>query len=162
MKIKLDIMYNKVIAYSIYLLNIRSSKMKKEIVEVKGFEMPTLPDGKPVVPISMATKAGGFIYVSGTPPINRETGKFELLDIKDQTRLSIENIKFILETADSCLENILKITIFCSNSGYFTQINDVYREYFNKEAPARTFVTVGSWMMPFDLEIECVAIENSN
>jgi len=136
--------------------------MKKEIVEVKGFEMPFLPDGKPVVPISMATKAGGFIYVSGTPPINRETGKFELLDIKNQTRLSIENIKFILETADSCLENILKITIFCSNSGYFTQINDVYREYFNKEAPARTFVTVGSWMMPFDLEIECVAIENSN
>ena len=162
MKIRLEIMYYKVIAYSIYLLNIRSSKMKKEIVEVKGFEMPTLPDGKPVVPISMATKAGGFIYVSGTPPINRETGKFELLDIRNQTRLSIENIKFILETADSCLENILKITIFCSNSGYFTQINDVYREYFNKEAPARTFVTVGSWMMPFDLEIECVAIENSN
>jgi 2-iminobutanoate/2-iminopropanoate deaminase len=162
MKIRLEIMYYKVIAYSIYLLNIRSSKMKKEIVEVKGFEMPTLPDGKPVVPISMATKAGGFIYVSGTPPINRETGKFELLDIRSQTRLSIENIKFILETADSCLENILKITIFCSNSGYFTQINDVYREYFNKEAPARTFVTVGSWMMPFDLEIECVAIENSN
>ena len=136
--------------------------MKKEIVEVKGFEMPTLPDGRPVVPISMATKAGGFIYVSGTPPINRETGEFEILDIKNQTRLSIENIKVILETAGSSLENILKVTIFCSNSGYFSQINEVYREYFNTDAPARTFVTVGSWMMPFDLEIECVAIENSN
>ena len=136
--------------------------MKKEIVEVKGFEMPTLPDGRPVVPISMATKAGGFIYVSGTPPINRETGEFELLDIKNQTRLSIENIKVILETAGSSLENILKVTIFCSNSGYFSQINEVYREYFNTDGPARTFVTVGSWMMPFDLEIECVAIENSN
>mgnify|MGYP001225210098 FL=1 len=136
--------------------------MKKEIVEVKGFEMPTLPDGRPVVPISMATKAGGFIYVSGTPPINRETGEFELLDIKNQTRLSIENIKVILETAGSSLENILKVTIFCSNSGYFSQINEIYREYFNTDAPARTFVTVGSWMMPFDLEIECVAIENSN
>tara|TARA_A100001011_G_scaffold85670_1_gene89787 strand:- start:12682 stop:13092 length:411 start_codon:yes stop_codon:yes gene_type:complete len=136
--------------------------VKKEIVEVKGFEMPTLPDGRPVVPISMATKAGGFIYVSGTPPINRETGEFELLDIKNQTRLSIENIKVILETAGSSLENILKVTIFCSNSGYFSQINEVYREYFNTDAPARTFVTVGSWMMPFDLEIECVAIENSN
>ena len=136
--------------------------MKKEIVKVKGFEMPTLPDGRPVVPISMATKAGGFIYVSGTPPINRETGEFELLDIKNQTRLSIENIKVILETAGSSLENILKVTIFCSNSGYFSQINEIYREYFNTDAPARTFVTVGSWMMPFDLEIECVAIENSN
>jgi 2-iminobutanoate/2-iminopropanoate deaminase len=37
----------------------------------------------------------------------------------------------------------------------------VYREYFNRDAPARTFVTVGSWMMPFDIEIECVAVENS-
>ena len=49
--------------------------MKKEIIKIPGFEMPTLPDGRPVVPISMATKAGGFIYVSGTPPINRETGR---------------------------------------------------------------------------------------
>jgi len=136
--------------------------MRKEIVEVPGFEMPTLPDGKPVVPISMATKAGGFVYVSGIPPINRETGEFELLDIKDQTRRSIENIKFILETAGSSLDNILKVTIFCSNSGYFSEVNDIYREYFNTDAPARTFVTVGSWMMPFDLEIECVALESSN
>ena len=136
--------------------------MKKEIIQVPGFEMPVLPDGKPVVPISMATKAGGFIYVSCIPPINLETGEFELLDIKDQTSRSIENIKFILETAGSSLDNILKVTIFCSNSGYFSQVNDVYREYFNMDAPARTFVTVGAWMMPFDIEIECVAIENSN
>ena len=135
--------------------------MKKEIIEVPGFEMPRLPNGRPIVPISMATKAGGFIYVSGTPPINRETGEFEILDITDQTRQSIENMKYILETAGSCLENILKVTIFCSNSGYFPQINEVYSEYFYKDAPARTFVTVGSWMMPFDIEIECVAIENS-
>ena len=136
--------------------------MKKEIIKIPGFEMPTLPDGRPVVPISMATKAGGFIYVSGTPPINRETGEFEISDIKNQTRQSIENVKYILETAGSCLDNILKVTIFCSNSGYFSQVNDVYREYFFQDAPARTFVTVGSWMMPFDLEIECVAVENSD
>ena len=135
--------------------------MKKEIIQVPGFKMPVLLDGKPAVPISIATRAGGFIYVSGIPPINRDTGEFELLDIKDQTRLSIENIKFILETAGSNLENILKVTIFCSNSGYFSQVNGVYREYFNIDAPARTFVTVGSWMMPFDIEIECVAIENA-
>ena len=118
--------------------------MKKEIIEVPGFEMPRMPNGRPVVPISMATKAGGFIYVSGTPPINRETGEFEIQDITDQTRQSIENMKYILETAGSCLDNILKVTIFCSNSGYFSQINEVYHEYFYKDAPARTFVTVGS------------------
>ena len=93
--------------------------------------------------------------------LTERLGEFEISDIKNQTRKSIENVKYILETAGSCLDNILKVTIFCSNSGYFSQVNEVYREYFFQDPPARTFVTVGSWMMPFDLEIECVAVENS-
>jgi 2-iminobutanoate/2-iminopropanoate deaminase len=135
--------------------------MKKEVVEVPGFNMPVLPNGKPAVPISLATKAGGFVYVSGIPPLIPETGEFVLSDIKVQTRQSIENIKRILEAAGSSLENILNVHIYCSNSGYFAQINEVYAEYFDVEAPSRTFVTVGSWMMPFDIEMDCVAIENS-
>ena len=52
-----------------------------------------------------------------------------------------------------------KTTVFCANSGYFDQVNDVYREYFPIDPPASTFVTVGSWPMAFDIEIECIAIK---
>jgi 2-iminobutanoate/2-iminopropanoate deaminase len=136
-------------------------KMKKEIVDVPGFNMPKLPDGRLVVPLSLATKAGGVVYVSGLPPLIPETGEFVVGDIQAQTRQSIENVKSVLEAAGSCLENVMKLTIYCSNSGYFALVNDVYREYFGEDAPARTFVTVGSWMMAFDIEIDCIAIENS-
>ena len=135
--------------------------MKKEIVEVPRINMPVMPDGRQVVPLSLATKAGGFVYVSGLPPLIPETGEFALSDIQAQTRQSIENVKTVLEAAGSSLADILKVNIYSSNSGYFAQVNEVYREYFNEDAPARTFVTVGSWMMPFDIEIDCVAIENS-
>ncbi len=135
--------------------------MKKEIVEVPGFEMPKLPDGKPLVPLSPATKAGSFVYVSGLPPLNPDTGEMVTGDIQVQTRQSLENVKRVLEAAGSSIENVLKVHVYCSNSGYFTQVNEVYREYFDENAPARTFITVGSWMMPFDIEVDCIAIENS-
>jgi enamine deaminase RidA (YjgF/YER057c/UK114 family) len=80
--------------------------------------------------------------------------------ILDHPRQSIENMKYILKTAECCLENIVKVTILCSCSGYFPQITEVYCKYLYNDAPVGTFVTVGSWMMPFDLEIECVAVGN--
>ena len=40
----------------------------------------------------------------------------------------------------------------------FPTINKVYARYFPTDPPARTFVTVGSWPMEFDVEIECVAL----
>jgi len=135
--------------------------MKKELVDVPGFNQVLKPNGDPVVPLNWATKAGGFVFVSGLPPIIPETGEFVKGNIEDQTRQSIENVKRVLEAAGSCLENAMKVTVYCSNAGYFERINNVYRQYFGKDAPARTFVTVGSWMMDFDIEIECVALENS-
>jgi enamine deaminase RidA (YjgF/YER057c/UK114 family) len=37
-------------------------------------------------------------------------------------------------------------------------INEVYAKYFKTHYPTRTFVTVGSWPMEFDVEIECTAL----
>ncbi len=132
--------------------------MKKEIVDVPEMKTPLREDGTPVVPISMGVKAGDFVYVSGLPPIDRATGEMIRGDIQAQTRQSLENVKYVLECAGSSLDKVVKVTVYCTNSGYFHQVNDIYRQYFSSEPPARTFVTVGSWPMPFDIEIECVAI----
>ncbi len=37
-------------------------------------------------------------------------------------------------------------------------INRVYAKYFAHQPPTRTFVSVGSWPMEFDIEIECIAV----
>lgn len=132
--------------------------MEKEIITVPGGKRPTGADGKPIAPISTAVRAGDFVFVSGTPPIDMEKGELIEGDIRAQTRKSLENIQAILDAAGTTLDKVVKTTVYCSNSGYYAQVNEVYGEFFHTDPPARTFVTVGSWMMPFDIEIECVAI----
>lgn len=132
--------------------------MEKEIIEIEGAVHKKGEDGKPLVPISTAVRAGDFVYVSGQPPIDLTTGEMIKGDIQAQTRQSLTNVKKALEAAGSSLDKVVKATVYCTNSGYFGQVNEIYREFFPEDPPARTFVTVGSWPMAFDIEVECVAI----
>ena len=129
--------------------------MSREAIEVPRIS-EALKESK--VPLSPAVKANGFVFVSGLPPLDPKTGKIAQGDIVAQTELVMENVRAALEAAGSNLDKIVKATIFCSNSGYYDIINEVYGRYFTVAPPARTFVTVGSWPWPFDIEIECTAL----
>lgn len=110
------------------------------------------------VPLSLATRGAGLIFVSGLPPVSLETGQLIQGTIEDQTRASLEAIKAVLEANGSSLDKVLKCTVFAVNAGQFDRVNAVYAEYFPEDPPARTFVTVGSWPWAFDIEIEAVAL----
>jgi reactive intermediate/imine deaminase len=129
--------------------------MQKEIVEV-----PVISDviRKSGVPLSPVVKANGFVFVSGLPPIDLATGRISNGDIATQTELSLKAVKHALESAGSSLDKVCKVTVFASNAAYFKTINEIYARFFASSPPARTFVTVGSWPMEFDIEIECVAL----
>jgi reactive intermediate/imine deaminase len=129
--------------------------MQKEIVEV-----PVISDviRKSGVPLSPVVKANGFVFVSGLPPIDLATGRISNGDIATQTELSLKAVKHALESAGSSLDKVCKVTVFASNAAYFKTINEIYARFFASCPPARTFVTVGSWPMEFDIEIECVAL----
>lgn len=131
------------------------AKSKKECVFVPGMS-EALKKAK--VPLSPAVKANGFVFVSGLPPIDPKTGKLVNGDIKRQTRLSLQNVKRALQAAGSSMDQVVKVTIYIVNAAYFEAVNEEYRKFFPKDPPARTFVTVGSWPMEFDIEIECVAV----
>lgn len=129
--------------------------MTKEIVRV-----PVVSEAleKAGVPLSAAVRAGGFVFVSGTPPIDLKKGTLVPGDIVTQTEACLEGLKAALEAAGSSLEKVVKVTVYASNSAYYGTINKIYSRYFPQQPPARTFVTVGSWPMEFDIEIECTAL----
>ncbi|PPR11410.1 MAG: 2-iminobutanoate/2-iminopropanoate deaminase [Alphaproteobacteria bacterium MarineAlpha11_Bin1] len=133
----------------------KKEKLRKECVYIPGMT-EALKKGK--VPLSPAVKANGFVFVSGLPPIDTKTGKLVNGDISRQTRQSLRNVRDALKAAGSSMDQVVKVNIYCSNSGYFDRINDEYRKFFPKNPPARTFVTVGSWPWEFDVEIECTAL----
>ena len=109
-------------------------------------------------PISAVTRGGGLVFVSGLPPFDLATGELVRGDIRVQTRRCLENLKAALEVAGSSLDKVLKVTVLVSNCAYWDDINAIYAEYFREDPPARTFVTVGAWAQPFDIEFEAVAL----
>ena len=129
--------------------------MEKEVIEI-----PVISDTirKSGVPLSPVIKANGFIFVSGLPPIDLATGRISNDDIATQTELSLKAVEFALESAGSSLDKVCKVTIYASNGAYFKTINEIYARFFASNPPARTFVTVGSWPMEFDIEVECIAL----
>jgi len=128
--------------------------MSKQVVDV-----PVLSDviRKLGAPLSLVTKANGMVYVSGTPPLDVQTGQLVRGDIETQTEASLRALQHCLEAAGSSLDKAVMVRIYAANAGFYGAINRVYAQFFPNDPPSRTFVPVASWPMEFDLEIECIA-----
>lgn len=130
--------------------------MNKQVIEVPEFG--EWAKGS-TTPVSFVVKANGFVFVSGIPPLDLQNGGFAIEDIRSQTKRVMDNIGFCLKAAGSDFEKVVKSTVYVTNAAYFSVINEVYGSYFREAPPARTFAVVGSWPAPFDVEIECIAVE---
>ena len=129
--------------------------MSKEFIEVPVLSQAVRNVG---VPLSLVTRANGFVFVSGTPPFDLGTGKFVRGDIETQTEASLRAVQRCLESAGTSLDKMVMVRVYASNAGFYPSINRVYARFFPENPPSRTFVPVGSWPMEFDIEIECVAL----
>ena len=69
----------------------------------------------------------------------------------------LEQLKLCVETAGSCLENILKVNVYVTSVDMFPAVNEVYRRFFPENPPARIFINVPAWNGGFDIEVDCVA-----
>ena len=123
--------------------------MKKAVTAAQG--------PAPLAPYSQAIIANGFVFVSGQGPIEPKTGKIVLGDIKAQTRLVLENIKTILESAGSSLDKAVKCSVFLRDIQDFAAMNEVYKTYFKENPPARTTVQAGDIFGGIGVEIDCIA-----
>lgn len=112
-----------------------------------------------VGPYSQAIKAGNTIYVSGQLPINPATGElYKGDDIKEETRMSLMNVKAILEEAGASLENVVKCTVFIKDMNQFGLINEAYAEIFKDTKPARVCVEVARLPKDANVEIDAIAV----
>jgi 2-iminobutanoate/2-iminopropanoate deaminase len=104
---------------------------------------------------SHAIVANGFVYVSGQVP--REPASGRIPDrFADQVRLAMQNVQFVLRGVGTDLPNVVKITTYLTDMTRFAEYNDIYREFFPTEPPART--TVGCQLHGFQIEIDCIAV----
>ncbi|MCD7855329.1 MAG: RidA family protein [Clostridiales bacterium] len=107
-------------------------------------------------PYSQAVKAGSFIFVSGQIPLDPETGAISGETIEEQAHRVFKNLSAVLESRGLSLENAVKTTVFLTDMGDFSAVNEVYKLYFKAGCPARSAVEVGA--LPKGAKIECELI----
>ena len=107
-------------------------------------------------PYSQAIIYNGIIYLSGQGPIDSQTNQVVHGTIEQETELSMENIRIILEETGSSLSKVLQINAYLLNIREYGRFNEVYRRYFPKEPPARTCIQAAR--LPFDIRVEISAI----
>ncbi|TLD86020.1 RidA family protein [Helicobacter sp. MIT 05-5294] len=111
-------------------------------------------------PYSQAMVANGIVYTSGQIGL---TPQGELVSgIEAQTRQVLKNLEEVLKAGGSNLQNVLKTTIFLSNIEDFGIVNEIYAEFFGAHKPARSTVAVKTLPKNALVEIECIALQDSN
>ena len=107
---------------------------------------------------SQGWRAGDFIFVTGTGPVDAKTGKLSGESIEEQTDLVISNMESVLAADHATLADVVKVTVHLNDPGLFARYNAVYARRFSAPYPVRT--TVGSDLRSLPgmlIEADCIA-----
>ena len=105
---------------------------------------------------SQGIKSGNLVFTSGQIPLNPETGKLINGDFKSEISQVLTNLNAVLKSGGSSLKKAVKLTVFLTDLSYFPQVNEVFKEFFPENPPARSTVQVSALPMNAKIEIEAV------
>lgn len=110
-----------------------------------------------VGPYSQAVRAGDFLFISGQVGIDPETGAMVEGGVEKQCERVLDNMKAILEASGLEFGSVVKTTVFLQSIDDFKTVNGVYKNYFDRDFPARAAYEVGGLPLGALVEIEAVA-----
>ena len=110
------------------------------------------------LPFSEAVRVGDTIYLSGQ--IGNIPGEKRLVEggIGPETRQTILNIRAVLERHGSSLEQVVKCTVFLADIAEWPAVNEIYKQFFGPNYPARSAVAGSGLALGARVEIECIAV----
>ena len=108
-------------------------------------------------PYSQAVLVNGMLFTSGVIPIDPETNTRVEGDVTVQARQAIGNLKNLIEASGSSMDKVVKTTVFIKDMNDFGKINDIYKDFFTSDFPARSCVEVARLPKDVLIEIEAIA-----
>lgn len=94
----------------------------------------------PIGPYSPIIRAGDLLIVSGQ--VGLVDGAMVTGGVASETRQCLENLRTLLESEQSSLDEVVKTTVFLRHMRDFSLMNAVYAEVFGEHRPARSAVAV--------------------
>lgn len=123
-------------------------------------EYITLPNNilPPPAPYSHAVRAGEFLFVTGQLAEDPITGEISRGDIAEQTKRVMENLKIVLEYAQTSFDKVVMARIFLTDFRDYQIVNEIYASYFDESRrPSRTTVGVLGLAAQGNVEVDLIA-----
>ncbi len=121
--------------------------------------VPSLPGIEPSsYPFSKIVEANGFVFLAGQ--VGDAPGGHGAVPggIGPETRAMLDNVGRLLEAVGLGFADVVKATVYLRDFADFATFNEVYREYFPSEPPARATVGVTALAADYSVEIEVLAV----
>lgn len=109
-------------------------------------------------PYSQAVRTGQMVYTAGQIGLDPATMEVVSGGVEAETRQVLNNLKQVLEAANSGLNYVVKTTVFLRDMADFPKMNAVYAEFFPENPPARSTIAVAALPRGVALEIEAIAL----
>ena len=109
------------------------------------------------LPFSDAALVGDTLYISGKGGVLPGTRTVPE-DPTEEARLLMEDFKTTLERVDMTMDDLVYVTVYCTDLSLYSDFNEVYRSYFSKDFPPRAFVGSGPLLFGLRFEMQGIAV----
>ena len=128
--------------------------MVSVLIEHIVTEKAPLPRGH----YAQATKANGFVFVSGQLPLTSDGHAALAEGLEAQVQQALTNVREVLLAAGTDLQRLLSVQIYVSDIEIWPRVNKLYQEFIGNPAPARTVVQCGQLHYGAYIEISAIAL----
>ena len=124
----------------------------------RSYVEPPKTDGRPTGPFSEGVMAGDTFYVAGHIGIDPATGQ-AAANVENEIRLVLDGVKHTLEQAGLKTDDLVSVTVYCTDLELFGKFNEIYRTYFHGPFPARAFIGVNKLLAGAHFEVAGTAVK---
>jgi 2-iminobutanoate/2-iminopropanoate deaminase len=107
-------------------------------------------------PFSSGVMVGETFYVAGHIGIDSATGQ-AAANVENEARLVMDSVKHTLEQAGLKTDDLVSVTVYCTDLDLYDKFNAVYRTYFHGPYPARAFIGVNKLLRGAHFEVAGIA-----
>jgi 2-iminobutanoate/2-iminopropanoate deaminase len=107
---------------------------------------------------AQATKANGFVFVSGQLPLMADGNAVLPEGLDAQVRQTLSNLREVLLAAGTTVGRLLSVQIYVADIENWPRVNELYKEFIGDPAPARTVVPCARLHYGAHVEISAIAL----
>ena len=118
----------------------------------------SVPPGSQSLPFSDAILAGDTLYVAGHLGLDPRSGSAPS-DAATEARMVMDAVKRTVESAGLSVDDLVSVTVYCTDLQLYDTFNSIYRTYFHGHYPTRAFIGTDKLLRGAHFEIQGIAIK---